>query len=102
VQVSKLPPHREVALTFLSLCGFAEKSSQGPDLSPEGIAMEASREVGPGGNYLRCAHTQRNFKTAFYTSTIADNNSYKQWGGRRRQGCQRARHRSRAEPAPAI
>jgi trimethylamine--corrinoid protein Co-methyltransferase len=41
--------------------------------------MEASREVGPGGRYLGCAHTQRNFKTAFYTSTIADNNSYEQW-----------------------
>ena len=52
---------------------------EGPDLSPEGIAMEAIREVGPGGHYLGCAHTQRNFKTAFYTSTIADNNSYEQW-----------------------
>lgn len=41
--------------------------------------MEAVREVGPGGHYLGCAHTQRNFKTAFYTSQIADNNSYEQW-----------------------
>ena len=41
--------------------------------------MEAIREVGPGGHYLGCAHTQRNFKTAFYTSQIADNNSFEQW-----------------------
>ena len=27
----------------------------------------------------RCAHTQANFQTAFYRSTIADNNSYEQW-----------------------
>lgn len=53
--------------------------AKGPDLSTEGLAMEAIREVGPGGHYLGCAHTQRNFKTAFYMSDIADNNSYEQW-----------------------
>ena len=29
-------------------------------------AMDAIREVGPGGHYLGCAHTQANFKTAFW------------------------------------
>jgi trimethylamine--corrinoid protein Co-methyltransferase len=53
--------------------------ARGPDLSSEGMAMEAIREVGPGGHYLGCAHTQRNFKTAFYMSDIADNNSFEQW-----------------------
>ena len=47
--------------------------------------MEAVREVGPGGHYLGCAHTQRNFKTAFYTSPLADNNSYEQWEAEGRQ-----------------
>jgi trimethylamine--corrinoid protein Co-methyltransferase len=28
---------------------------------------------------LGCAHTQANFETAFYRSTIADNNSFEQW-----------------------
>jgi trimethylamine--corrinoid protein Co-methyltransferase len=28
---------------------------------------------------LECAHTQRNFETAFYRSSIADNNSFEQW-----------------------
>ncbi len=37
------------------------------------------REVGPGAHYLGCAHTQANFETAFYRSTIADNNSFEQW-----------------------
>jgi len=59
--------------------------AKGLDLSEESRAMEAIREVGPGCHYLGCAHTQRNFKTAFYTSQIADNNSFEQWeaeGGR--------------------
>ncbi|MEE3287754.1 MAG: trimethylamine methyltransferase family protein, partial [Pseudomonadota bacterium] len=37
------------------------------------------REVGPGNHFLGCAHTQANFDTAFYRSTIADNNSFEQW-----------------------
>jgi len=56
-----------------------QQFSKGLDLSEESRAMEAIREVGPGGHYLGCAHTQRNFKTAFYTSQIADNNSFEQW-----------------------
>jgi trimethylamine---corrinoid protein Co-methyltransferase len=56
-----------------------QRFSANLDLSEEARAMEAIREVGPGGHYLGCAHTQRNFKTAFYTSQLADNNSYEQW-----------------------
>ncbi|MBX6324116.1 MAG: trimethylamine methyltransferase family protein, partial [Rhodospirillaceae bacterium] len=56
-----------------------QRFAAGLDLSDEGLAMEAIREVGPGGHYLGCAHTQRNFRTAFYMSEIADNNSFEQW-----------------------
>jgi trimethylamine--corrinoid protein Co-methyltransferase len=54
------------------LCG-------GYDLSENGQAMDAIREVGPGQHFLGCAHTQANFETAFYRSTISDNNSFEQW-----------------------
>ena len=51
----------------------------GVDLSENGQALDAIREVGPGKHFLGCAHTQANFETAFYRSSIADNNSYEQW-----------------------
>ena len=51
----------------------------GADLSENGQAMDALREVGPGSHFLGSAHTQANFETAFYRSTIADNNSFEQW-----------------------
>jgi len=51
----------------------------GVDMSENGQAMDALREVGPGKHFLGCAHTQANFKNAFYRSTISDNNSYEQW-----------------------
>ena len=40
---------------------------------------EAVEEVGPGKHFLGSAHTLSNFETAFYRSTVADNNSYEQW-----------------------
>ena len=53
--------------------------AMGMDLSERGQAMDALREVGPGSHFLGCAHTQANFETAFYQSTIADYASYEQW-----------------------
>ncbi len=51
----------------------------GIDVSENGQAMDALREVGPGSHFLGAAHTQVNFETAFCRSTIADNNSFEQW-----------------------
>jgi trimethylamine---corrinoid protein Co-methyltransferase len=51
----------------------------GVDLSENGQAMDAIREVGPGKHFLGCGHTQANFETAFYRSPITDNNSFEQW-----------------------
>ena len=59
--------------------GMIQRFLQGVDLSENGQAMDAIREVGPGSHFLGCAHTQANFETAFYRSDIADNNSFEQW-----------------------
>lgn len=59
--------------------GMMHVLAKGIDLSDNGQAMDAFHQVGPGGHFLGCAHTQANFETAFYRSTIADNNSVEQW-----------------------
>jgi trimethylamine--corrinoid protein Co-methyltransferase len=51
----------------------------GMDLSENGQALDAMRTNGPGQHYLGAAHTLANFETAFYRSSIADNNSFEQW-----------------------
>ncbi len=51
----------------------------GVDLTDNGQALDAIREVGPGKHFLGCSHTQANFQTAFYRSPLADNNSFEQW-----------------------
>ena len=53
--------------------------ASGMDMTERGQAMDAIREVGPGNHFLGCAHTQANFETAFYQSTVADYSSYEQW-----------------------
>jgi trimethylamine--corrinoid protein Co-methyltransferase len=59
--------------------GMMHTLLMGVDLSDNGQALDAIREVGPGKHFLGCAHTQANFETAFYRSPLADNNSYEQW-----------------------
>ncbi len=59
--------------------GMAATLLKGIDLSEDGQALDAIREVGPGGHYLGSTHTQAHFETAFYRSTLADNNSFEQW-----------------------
>ncbi|MFQ5954932.1 MAG: trimethylamine methyltransferase family protein [Kiloniellales bacterium] len=56
-----------------------QRFAEGVDLSDNGQAMDAVREVGPGRHYLGCAHTQANFETAFYRSAIADNETFERW-----------------------
>lgn len=51
----------------------------GIDLSDNGQALDALREVGPGNHFLGCTHTQANFQSAFWRSEISDNNSFEQW-----------------------
>jgi len=59
--------------------GMMEIVAKGVDLSENGQAMDALREVGPGGHFLGCAHTQANFETAFYRSNVANYESFEQW-----------------------
>jgi len=42
-------------------------------------AMDAIAEVGPGGHFLGCAHTQANFKSAFWRSDVLDYKPFETW-----------------------
>jgi len=59
--------------------GMIRVAAEGVDMSPNGQAMDALADVGPGQHFLGCDHTQRNFKSAFYRSDIANNDSYEAW-----------------------
>lgn len=65
--------------------GVLHRLAAGIDMSANGQGMEAIREVGPGGHYLGCAHTQANFKEAFWKTDLLDYKPFETWeeeGGR--------------------
>jgi trimethylamine--corrinoid protein Co-methyltransferase len=59
--------------------GVLHSLAEGIDLSENGQAMDAMREVGPGGHFLGCAHTQANFKTAFWRTEVLDYRPFETW-----------------------
>jgi len=59
--------------------GVLHKLAAGIPTDENGQAMEAIREVGPGGHYLGCAHTQANFKEAFWRSDVLDYKPFETW-----------------------
>jgi trimethylamine---corrinoid protein Co-methyltransferase len=52
---------------------------RGMSLDENAFALDAFREVGPGSHFLGCAHTLRNYETAFFDFELSDNNSFEQW-----------------------
>lgn len=59
--------------------GALQNMARGVDMTENGQAMDAIREVGPGGHYLGCAHTQANFKRSFWRSDLLDYKPFEQW-----------------------
>ncbi|MDU8926879.1 trimethylamine methyltransferase family protein [Alisedimentitalea sp. MJ-SS2] len=59
--------------------GTLHKMAEGISVDENAQAMDAIREVGPGGHYLGCAHTQANFKQAFWKSDVLDYKPFETW-----------------------
>ena len=59
--------------------GVLHKLAQGVTVDENAQAMGAIAEVGPGGHYLGCEHTQENFKTAFWRSEVLDYKPFETW-----------------------
>mgnify|MGYP002143183175 FL=1 len=59
--------------------GTLHHLAQGIIMDQNGQGMDAIREVGPGGHYLGCEHTQANFKSAFWRSDLLDYKPFETW-----------------------
>ena len=65
--------------------GVLHKLAAGVPTDTNAQAMDALREVGPGGHFLGCAHTNANYETAFWRSKVLDYKPFETWsdeGGR--------------------
>ena len=59
--------------------GTLQTFARGVETDENAQAMDAIREVGPGGHYLGCAHTQANFKSAFWRTELLDYKPFETW-----------------------
>ncbi|TDT77646.1 trimethylamine--corrinoid protein Co-methyltransferase [Litoreibacter halocynthiae] len=59
--------------------GALHHFAKGVSIDENAQAMGALREVGPGGHFLGCEHTQNNFKTAFWRSDLFDYKPFETW-----------------------
>ncbi|MFP4326812.1 MAG: trimethylamine methyltransferase family protein, partial [Paracoccaceae bacterium] len=59
--------------------GVLHRLAAGVSVDAEAQAMDAIREVGPGGHYLGCAHTQAHFKDAFWRTELFDYKPFETW-----------------------
>ncbi len=59
--------------------GILHHLARGVEIDENAQAMDAIAEVGPGGHYLGCAHTQANFKQAFWKSDLLDYKPFETW-----------------------
>jgi trimethylamine--corrinoid protein Co-methyltransferase len=60
-------------------CAMAYRMAEGPRWDDFEEALDAIRDVGPGGHYLGHPHTQANFERAFFMPKLLDNTSIEQW-----------------------
>ncbi len=49
------------------------------DFSPDELAVDAIREVGPGGHFFGAAHTLERYETAFYEPVLSDWRNWETW-----------------------
>ncbi|MCO8146059.1 trimethylamine methyltransferase family protein [Rhodovulum tesquicola] len=59
--------------------GALHKMAEGVTMDVQAQAMDALAEVGPGGHFLGCAHTQAHFKEAFWRSDLLDYKPFETW-----------------------
>ena len=52
---------------------------KGFPVNEEAFAMDAMREVGPGGHFLGAEHTLRNYRTGFYRPWISSTENFDRW-----------------------
>ena len=61
------------------ICGMCKRILRGEDITAEKLAVDAIRQVGPGGEYLTHMHTFKHFKQALYTPLLEERDNFTSW-----------------------
>jgi trimethylamine--corrinoid protein Co-methyltransferase len=61
------------------LCAMVSRFMDPIDFSEGGLALDAIRDVGPGGHFFGTAHTLERYRDAFYAPLLSDWRNYEAW-----------------------
>jgi trimethylamine--corrinoid protein Co-methyltransferase len=61
------------------LCGMVMRFMDPIDFTDGGMALDAVRDVGPGGHYFGTPHTLERFRDAFYKPLLSDWRNFETW-----------------------
>ena len=74
-----LASYEKFILDVEALRMFEWMLDKGLPVDEEGLAMDALREVGPGGHFLGSEHTMRHYRTGFYRPWISSTDNFDRW-----------------------
>ncbi|MBC2705248.1 trimethylamine methyltransferase family protein [Desulfobacula sp.] len=61
------------------ICGMCKRIKRGEEITAEKLAVNAIKEVGPGGEYLTHMHTFKHFKQELYSPVIEERDNFTSW-----------------------
>ncbi len=59
--------------------GYSRRITRGIEVTPETLAVDVIKAVGPNGHYLRQQHTRKFYKTEFWYPNLCDRRNYEEW-----------------------
>jgi trimethylamine--corrinoid protein Co-methyltransferase len=65
--------------------GYSRRITRGIEVTPDTLAVDVIRDVGPDGHYLYHDHTMQHFKTEFWYPQLCDRHNYEEWAAEGRQ-----------------
>ena len=61
------------------MCGMVKRIKRGYEVTPDTLALDVIKEVGPGGQYLDKDHTFDHFRTEFYQPQLSNRDDFVSW-----------------------
>ncbi|MDJ0669022.1 MAG: trimethylamine methyltransferase family protein [Desulfobacterales bacterium] len=65
--------------------GYSRRITRGIEVTPDTLAVDVIRDVGPDGHYLYHDHTMQHFKTEFWYPNLCDRHNYEEWAAEGKQ-----------------
>ncbi|NLF12527.1 MAG: trimethylamine methyltransferase [Anaerolineaceae bacterium] len=59
--------------------GYSRRITRGIEVTPETLAVDVIKTVGPNGHYLRQQHTRKFYKTEFWYPNLCDRRNFEEW-----------------------